>query len=341
MPELLFADRKYCATLTQKGQSSQPAEISERRGYSTRGEALLTINTPYYDARAHGGNNIAHAILNGAMATLACQFAAKFLGCDPTVTAVIPANTAQYVCDVYKILGIPVLSTDGAVSGRKWQTNFDDSARIGLASQLLPLSLSEKLEANPQSMPKRIYIARQGARSISDADEVESLLKRQGFTIIYPEKLPVIEQLRYLWHADVIAGVHGAALAGLIFRVLKKDRHPMCLIELFGPGYVVTLYRHIVAAIGGQWIGVRGRVTPQIVHDLEVLQGRGFWDKLSTKLRGRVPGRFLKKEWAWQRTHQSTNLAIDPDALSTAIDLLNMPTSEPHPRLISFEQKTN
>jgi hypothetical protein len=337
MPKLLFENRTYHASVAEVDQHTVLKEYRLQKRFNASVKESVRIEEPFYDVRAHGTNNIAHAILGGAMETLACQFAANFLGLNCPVTAVISSKTASYVKEVYRILGIPTLITEGIVFGQKFQTDLDDSARIGLANQLLPNSLAEQLEVNAQNLPRRIYLARQGARSISNTDEVEVFLQREGFTKIYPEELPVIEQFRYLWHADVVVGVHGAALAALLFRVLKRDRKPMHLLELFGPGYVVSLYRHVVAAIGGQWIGVRGRVTPHVVKDLDVLQGSGFWDELSSKLRGRLPGRFLKKEWAWQRTHQSTNFEIDPESLTTALDLLQAPSTEPHPRLVKFE----
>ena len=112
MPRLLFDDKEFTAC--------QAFDDKPSRGDVNPDESI-SFDGLYYDARVHGGSNIAHAILGGAITTLACEFAARKLGLDSVVTTVIPAKTAYYVQEVYKILGIQTLATDSPVLGQKWQ----------------------------------------------------------------------------------------------------------------------------------------------------------------------------------------------------------------------------
>ena len=70
----------------------------------------------------------------------------------------------------------------------------------------------------PQSWPEKIYIRRNsGIRKVSNSAELEELLINNGFVIIEPEKLSVMQQIQIFSHAKIIIGSSGAALANVIF----------------------------------------------------------------------------------------------------------------------------
>jgi hypothetical protein len=336
MPELQFHPNEYWVKLNQiEPPSDSPQAFGLRRLIRPQHEGLK-LDKPFFDLRIYGPNNIAHAIVGGLIGVLASQHAATQLGLVDDVVAVVAANVAPYVKHVYTFLGIPVMETDEPVSGMRMQCNFDDLASVGLAQSLLPKSIVGMMEEKGRSSPAKIYLARRGSRSISNSAEIETLLRREGFVTIYPERLPVLEQFRLLWHAETVIGVHGAGLAPLLLRSLLPIRRPLQFIEIFGPGYVVTLYRHITAVIGGQWVGVRGRISPEVIQDLDVNQGSSICRRVCEKFNGILPGRFLVKERAWQRTHQSSSFTVDPDSVIASLDVLKSGLSEPTPRLIHF-----
>ncbi|HRA87250.1 MAG TPA: glycosyltransferase family 61 protein [Planctomycetaceae bacterium] len=334
VPGILFSSQEFHASVIRDSVSQDCTSKSQLRNRRGTSEEPLKVNGLYHDVRQHGGENFAHAILDGAVSSLACQSAARALGIDESVTAIIPANSAPYVREVYKLIGVPTLTTSRTVRGQRMRTNFNTLANIGLAKQLLPAFLTEKLEADGARLPKCVYLARRGGRCVRNADKIDSLLFQKGFTKIYPEQLPVIDQIRLLWHADAVIGVHGAALAALLFRALKTDSRPFCLIELFGPGYIVTLYRHLVAEIGGDWVGVRGRVTRQVVDDLDTKHQQGFRRIVSSMLSGSMKHRIPGKEPAWQRTHQSSSFDLDPASVEAAFDVIKSGIMEPPSRVI-------
>ncbi len=67
-------------------------------------------------------------------------------------------------------------------------------------------------------LPKKIYIRRtSGTRKVSNIESIETILKSSGFSVVEPEKLGFIEQVKLFSHAEVIVGSSGAALANLVF----------------------------------------------------------------------------------------------------------------------------
>ncbi|MBN9619193.1 MAG: glycosyltransferase family 61 protein, partial [Actinobacteria bacterium] len=65
-----------------------------------------------------------------------------------------------------------------------------------------------------------IYVTRGGAannRQIVNEDDVIAALRRRGFEVIDPARMPVREQVRAFAEASVIVAAHGAALANLVF----------------------------------------------------------------------------------------------------------------------------
>lgn len=339
MPELVFPSRQYWVSLSSVERGSESRTVSALAGAGGRSQKWLALPGPFHDVRKHGWQNIAQAIFDGAMSSLACQHAASELGISEQITTIIPAKAMPYVEEVYRIFGIRTLATDDEIYGQRLQTNFDRVACYGLAQRLLPASVVSQLEADGESMPRKVYMARRSSRAVQNSVEVEALLFREGFTKIYAEDHAVIDQFRFLWHADTVIGIHGAALASLLLRAAMPTPRPVNLIEAFGPGYIVTSFRHVVAAIGGQWVGIRGRVTPQVVRDLDFRQGRGLWRRFISKLPGPPSVRAFFQEPEWQKTHQSSDLEIDPKSVAAALNVLKQSESEPPPRFICWKSR--
>jgi hypothetical protein len=70
----------------------------------------------------------------------------------------------------------------------------------------------------PPGPPERlIYIKRTTSRRVANAPELEELLGKSGFEVHVMEDLTVAEQIELFRHAAFVIGVHGAALANLVF----------------------------------------------------------------------------------------------------------------------------
>jgi capsular polysaccharide biosynthesis protein len=66
--------------------------------------------------------------------------------------------------------------------------------------------------------PKKIYLRRNsGARLLVNSDEIEKYLVENGFSIIEPENLTFLEQVKIFTQAQIVLGAGGAAYANAIF----------------------------------------------------------------------------------------------------------------------------
>ena len=84
-----------------------------------------------------------------------------------------------------------------------------------------------------RSVNKKIYISRLNAtRSTLYESELIELLSADGWIILYPETLSLLEQIREISEAQVLCGLHGAGLAGMVWmentaKVIEISRESM------------------------------------------------------------------------------------------------------------------
>lgn len=95
--------------------------------------------------------------------------------------------------------------------------------------------------------PRRLYVTRgrrKHYRTVTNEDEVLAALRPHGFTPIDPGSLPVQEQIDAFAAADVVVGVHGAALTNLNF-----SPDGLRVLELFAPHYLNPGYWAIASNV--------------------------------------------------------------------------------------------
>ena len=189
------------------------------------------------------------------------------------VHVILPANAPALAVRVLDHAGIPWIATDGAVRGR-----------ILRASQELNIALLGELAHQPASLPaspveERVYVSRRGARTVLNDDAVTSFLAERGYVRFFMEDLSVGDQWALLGTARDIVGIHGAGLSSLGLSAGRTpETHPdgrpaprFRLVELFSPGFSSTCFREYAAVLDGRWVGVRGRITAEVVRDLDEL----------------------------------------------------------------------
>ena len=95
--------------------------------------------------------------------------------------------------------------------------------------------------------PRRLYVTRgtvPNTRRLVHEDELWPRLERMGFTRFDPGSVSVQEQIDHFAAAEVVVGVHGAALANLTFAPPGVR-----VLELFAPRYVDPGYWSIASNI--------------------------------------------------------------------------------------------
>ena len=88
--------------------------------------------------------------------------------------------------------------------------------------------------------PRRLYVTRgsgPNTRRLVDEESLWPRLEQRGFVRIDPGTLSVRDQIDHFAAADVVVGLHGAALTNLVF--LKPGAR---VLDLFAPGYVKHCY---------------------------------------------------------------------------------------------------
>lgn len=84
--------------------------------------------------------------------------------------------------------------------------------------------------------PKRVYLSRRrypSKRLVVNEAHVEALFEAWGFTVVFPEELPMADQVRLAFEAEVLAGVEGSAMHLCLFMargskaVLIQHDHPI------------------------------------------------------------------------------------------------------------------
>jgi len=162
--------------------------------------------------------------------------------------------TTNYERELLAMLGLDKYSLVAAARGRAVS-----------ADRLFVPSLPNPLEVAPPwtvqwlrehlpsggtaNTPSRLYVTRgsgRNTRRLVDEDRLWPLLERRGFVRIDPGAMTVREQIDHFSAADVVVGLHGAALTNLVF--LKPGAR---VLHLFAPGYVKHCFWAICASIPG------------------------------------------------------------------------------------------
>ena len=119
--------------------------------------------------------------------------------------------------------------------------------------------------------PSRIFCSRQDdRRPCVNRDEVESLFVAHGFEVVFPEELPLPDQVAMFHQADVIAGYAGSAL----FTTLFSDRPKHLIVitpDTYGPSneYMISAVRghrlDVVVGVSESKVGKESLRAPFVV----------------------------------------------------------------------------
>ncbi len=92
---------------------------------------------------------------------------------------------------------------------------------------------------------QRIFISRKQRRRVINEDELVAVLSNFGFKSIACESLSVAEQVSLFAAAEVVIGIHGAAMTNTVFCSPGTK-----VIEIFAPDYVNPCYRRLSSQVG-------------------------------------------------------------------------------------------
>lgn len=217
-----------------------------------------------YDARYVDNSNPAH-LIHDHLATLC--FIQKRLSFSKSDIIILLNNAAPGLAiRFFETLGYSTLCTDNSVSGNLIKVEVTDSR------YLLPFISSVDFDGWVCTEQSRVFISRKNTRKISNEDSVYGVLKEFGFQRYYFEEISLVEQWSLVKNSSYVCAIHGAALGALAFKAFKPQSDKFGLIEIFSPGLVVDVYRKYMAILGGEWVGCRGKLTPDLIRDIDNLK---------------------------------------------------------------------
>ena len=252
----------------------------------------VEIDEPFYDARNDTQANICHVVHRQTAFAIQASAVLEERGVPPVRRIVMAASAPKYAQDAARLFGMEPTLTDGIARGPR--VAVDAAPCFVLGAKVLAERLRETRPDLEPGSDRRLFVARRGARSLENHESVASWLQERGFRCVFMEDHSVEEQLRLMAGAEEVVGVHGA---GLTFMSVRLPGSPaLRVVEVYGPGYIVSGFRAQVDGVGGHWAGVRGVVTPEVVRDV-VHKGLS-------------------------RAHEGSDFVVEPSSLGLALDIV-------------------
>ncbi|MBC5992500.1 glycosyltransferase family 61 protein [Pontibacter cellulosilyticus] len=95
--------------------------------------------------------------------------------------------------------------------------------------------------------PTKIYISRRKTpkRKLANEEEVEQVVHKLGFSIVYSEELSIEEQMIIFSHATCIVAPHGAGLSNMVWA-----RQSINIIEIFTSAYFNDCFGRLAVSLG-------------------------------------------------------------------------------------------
>jgi capsular polysaccharide biosynthesis protein len=227
-----------------------------RRIYQNLRSPIDYDTYPVLDARFETDNNIAHLLTLVLPKLLAFQ---KF---GRKGAVILRRNASILGRRFFQTLDIPIICTDRYVRANLIIT--DDCVQGAFEGWYSDLFSDLKFSEQVSDTPRKVFLCRRGKRKILNEYALERLLDSRGFQKVYFEDISIGTQWSWLRNAESVVAVHGAGMAALLF-----SRPGTKVIELFHPGFVNDIYRNMIAALGGSWCGVTGKITQNTIRKLD------------------------------------------------------------------------
>lgn len=262
----------------RKQHAAAPPDTGKRglMPFRKPAETKSLSDTVFFDFRLRNPQNWAHFLNNHLPICFALM---DRTGLTPAeVTLILPARTPGYIVKAAEFFGFRALPSDATISGNA--VTFASEPWIGIRSvreewarlpRVREILAQQKIhDAAPADQPEKVFLSRRGTRNLENEAEVEAYLAARGYVTIYPEDLPVAEQLRLFEHAHSMVAIHGAGLAPLLY--LSDAARLKQLVEIFPCGHMTDVFRVMAHQVGCNWIGVRGKIKPEHIapaYDLD------------------------------------------------------------------------
>ena len=112
--------------------------------------------------------------------------------------------------------------------------------------------ICSRIAGPPADEHKRIYVSRGGIepsasikRYLTGQEQIEECVRKRGFAIVRPEKMPWPQQVRMFAHADTVMGEFGSGLHNTVFS-------SRATLNIVLSNSMMSLTQSAIAAMRGQ-----------------------------------------------------------------------------------------
>jgi hypothetical protein len=213
-----------------------------------------------YDARWAYNGNLAH-LVGHHLGRLGYAKAKLGIGRQDCIV-ILEKNSPKISHALFSMLGYETYETNRAVEAMILEVDVKRYEPYLLA----PYVAYVEPEGMPPGGETHIFISRRSSRRLINEREIVEIAEARGFRTYYFEAIPLEKQWSLVRDAHSIVSIHGAALGYLCTKGMPAGAAPSCsLLEIFSPGLVADIFRKTIAAVGGRWVGCRGRLTSDFV----------------------------------------------------------------------------
>ena len=253
--------------------SANPRQKQNSFRWQARRRRLLTYRTKRWEDAIWPNRLLSTNIFNWLADTLPILYLLKKQEIDiPVVLLDSFRKSRRDMQSLEPFNGLPIEFLKPGVLGimnNTWITDpvslFEHGRRIYNGKILLETAEFFKQYALPPNFrgPERIYISRQRSRRrLTNAEQVENLLQRAGFTEVFLEDLDFWEQIRTLASAKIMVSVHGAGMGNMIFQPAGAT-----IIELTKPN-IHGFFSQLADALGHDFYYLNGSGEPTKNSDI-------------------------------------------------------------------------
>ncbi len=266
-PSFQYPDHHLKFTFGDEVSSAQQRSKTSRfkRNLSKKSTTAhqLKDSQIYYDCRHDSTSNVAHLLQN--------QIAVALTGLDTMgvgdrwndLVFVVHDDTPDYARQLYEALGFQVFkSSEQSISGTRINMKPLKFPLRAIASGVLRTQAIRAgiLTDDDQALPP-VFLSRRSRRTLTNMDQIEPLLKADGYQTVYAEDLSIEQQIQTIANASKVWGLHGAAMGYLML----SDPAKHCVVtECFPGGYATNWARAICSVVGNTWVGGQGDLGSQL-----------------------------------------------------------------------------
>ena len=281
-PPFLYDAHELTFTL-EDTLCAPPAEHLGRKGKlirfakKNRAPRQVEDSVILFDARHDTNSNVAHVLQNQIGVALTGLASLGMKNNYSDIVFIVHSDTPPFAIKLFETLGFRTIAASYDSfqgSNLKMQPQHFpllSSAGKALREHAQRLGILDKTKTKDGS----IFISRRSRRGLSNLDEIEALLTGKDFLTVYPEDLPIEDQIQIIAGAKCIFGIHGAALG---FQLFRDPSHHGVVIECFPSAFITNWARSMSMQGGDTWLGCQGELSMKVMknilgdahpHDLE------------------------------------------------------------------------